>query len=198
MPTHSPPYARLESEESHTALSADEDEDDTREAADSTLTTLQPFFDELQARLATAKRQHLRPAGSGIVVRLAVGEICWLIDLRDGTPPERAIQRVDVAAAATNVDVSVVIADPADMQLLLLKRLSPLRALALKKITLSGDLRQLHAMEWLLRAGQSEGDVAVRVVETAVVDGHGEYHIRVEEGAACWSIRRRWRELRQL
>ena len=164
-----------------------------------TLTSLQPIFDELRARLVTATRQQLRPSGAGVAVHFAVGEYAWLIDLRDGVSSERAIRRLDAALAVeVKADVSVTIPNPADLQLLLLKRLSPFRALSLKRVVLSGELRQLHQMEWLMRAGQADGALSIRVVETAVINGHGVYRVRVEEGAACWSVQARWSELRQL
>ena len=186
-------YARLESD---AATSADEDDGDED---DPTLTSLQPFFDELRTRLVAANRQQLRPSGAGVAVHFAVGDYAWLIDLRDGVSPDRAVRRLDAAfAAEVKADVSVTIPNPADLQLLLLKRLSPFRALSLKRIVLSGELRQLHQMEFLMHAGQADGALSIRVVETAIISGHGVYRVRVEEGAACWSVQRRWSELRQL
>eukprot|EP00966_Prymnesium_polylepis_P094927 2198239-Prymnesium_polylepis.1 len=83
-------YARLEADATELAADSDDDDDDAAAATDETLAALQPFFDELKARLVVASRQKLRPSGSGVAVLLTVGEHSWLIDLRDGVPLESA------------------------------------------------------------------------------------------------------------
>lgn len=155
----SPTYVRLEPE--RTSLTEDDDGDagsgaddeDHEDKQDPTQLILQPLFDELRSRLANASRQKLRPSGStGMLVNLTIGKLSWLVDLRDGVAADRVIKRVS-SDSDFQADVTISIPLPTDLKDLLQRRLSPFRALAQKKLLLSGDLRKLHAMEWLLRAG---------------------------------------------
>jgi hypothetical protein len=72
-------------------------------SADSEATRLlQPLFDKLRERLiATAST---RPSGAGLVAALSVGsgdeQECWLIDTRDGVPPDAAVTRRNGATDA--------------------------------------------------------------------------------------------------
>ena len=191
---------------SYERLVEDEDEQ-TSEAAQ----LLAPLFEKLRERLAATAAS--RPPGAGIVAALSVGSgdasERWLIDTRDGVPLSAAIARSAPSTSAASdgsvpqPTISLHVPEPSDLLALLERRLPPFRALAQRRIVLTGDFGALRSMSWLLGGSESGGDgggsaVSVRVTHTDTSRGHGAYTVRVEEGAVSWSVTRRWSELKAM
>ena len=158
------------------------------------------MLDELfeKARLAAAQRA---PGGPSAVVQLIVGDGAYVVDTRANTPPELVIR----AERVVNADVEVSL-DAATLVALLDGSLPPLRAWTQKLISVKGDHRQLRALEWLSsvatggkgRRGSSGGGATVQVRSANGDAGFGLYELRVAEEAACWTVWRRWSELKEL
>lgn len=182
---------------------------------------LQPqVFTALQKRLKEAATA--RPAGNaGVVISLTIGTgesaELWQIDTRAGVPPDCVVTQIEgqarqvgamtvdcsnASADLSNAAVRVHIPEPSDLVAMLERRLPPFRALAQRRLVLSGDLSQLRAMAWLFGSGgdsdASSRAVHVRTLRTDASNGHGEYVLRVEEGAVSWLISRRWSELKTM
>ena len=166
---------------------------------------LQPVLTALRTRLTETAAA--RPAGTGVAVSLTVGtgEAAerWVVDLRPGIPLERAIVRStgSAQAAAVEVAVRVRVPDPSDLLALVERRLPPFRALAQRRLILDGDLSQLRSLSWLMSGAEADasgGAVRVHVLRADAASGHGEYVLRVDEGAAAWVASRRWSELKAL
>lgn len=141
-----------------------------------------------------------RPDGPAAVVQLVVGDDAYVIDTRLSTPPELVIraERVQNADAEVSLDVVTLVA-------LLDGSLPPLRAWTQKLITVKGDVRQLRALEWLstvaggkARSASSVSGATVQVRSANGEAGHGVYELQVTEEAACWTVWRRWSELKLL
>ena len=123
---------------------------------------LEPLFDKLRERLTTTAPS--RPPNSGILAALSVGSgeqiERWLIDTRDGVPPDAAITRAATSLEAPTISLHV--PEPTDLLALLERRLPPFRALAQRRIVLSGDLSALRSMTWLLAARHQAVRAAAR------------------------------------
>ena len=124
------------------ATSSDHAYERLEEPADESEATrlLEPLFDKLRERLtATASS---RPPNSGILAALSVGSgeqiERWLIDTRDGVPPDAAITRAATSLEAPTISLHV--PEPTDLLALLERRLPPFRALAQRRIVLSLSL----------------------------------------------------------
>lgn len=143
-----------------------------------------------------------RPAGLPCaVVGFMAGDEAWVVDLREGLSAEAAVRRGDPDAAP---DVRVTMS-AVDFQLMLGGKLSAFKALTQKRLVVSGDMRLLRSLGWLWEqpadSGSSppeQGAVRIRVTATKADGDHGVYRIQVEEGAACWGVWRRWRELKEM
>jgi hypothetical protein len=152
-----------------------------------------------KARSAAAQR----PAGgAAAVVQLVVGDDAYVVDTRTSTPPELVIR----AERVQNADVEVSL-DVVTFLALLDGSLPPLRAWTQKLISVKGDVRRLRALEWLSsvaggkarRASSVSGATVQVFVRSANGDaGHGVYELQVTEEAACWTVWRRWSELKLL
>ena len=175
--------------------------DEDEEAGVGAVETAEKLFAELSERLSQRKR----PAGAPeAVLQFKVADAAWIIDLRRGA--SELVRRGTVPAP----DVTVTVPNEQDLLELLRRRLSPFRALATKRLQFRGDLKVLRSLEWVWRARESGsadasplGGVRVVVVGAEAVadaygDAHGEYRLRVEEGAARWEVRRRWTDLKLL
>ena len=150
-----------------------------------------------KARSAAAQRPADGPAA---VVQLIVGDDAYVIDTRTNTPPHLVIR----AERVQNADVEVSL-DVATLVALLDGSLPPLRAWTRKLIRVKGDHKQLRALEWLssvaggkARSASSMGGATVQVRSANGDRGHGVYELQVTEEAACWTVWRRWSELKQL
>ena len=149
-----------------------------------------------KARSAAAQRPADGPAA---VVQLVIGDDAYVLDTRTSTPPELVIR----AERVQNADVEVFL-DVVTLVALLDGSLPPLRAWTQKLITVKGDVRQLRALEWLSsvaggKARASSVSGATVQVRSANGDaGHGVYELQVTEEAACWTVWRRWSELKLL
>ena len=150
-----------------------------------------------KARSAAAQRPADGPAA---VVQLIVGDDAYVIDTRTNTPPHLVIR----AERVQNADVEVSL-DVATLVALLDGSLPPLRAWTQKLIRVKGDHKQLRALEWLssvaggkARSASSMGGATVQVRSANGDAGHGVYELQVTEEAACWTVWRRWSELKQL
>ena len=156
---------------------------------------LAEFFEK--ARSAAAQR----PAdGAAAVVQLVVGDDAYVLDTRTNTPPELVIR----AERVQNADVEVFL-DVVTFLALLDGSLPPLRAWTQKLITVKGDVRRLRALEWLssvaggkARRASSVSGATVQVRSANGDAGHGLYELQVTEEAACWTVWRRWSELKLL
>ena len=154
-------------------------------------------FLNLRKRLATEER----PAGlPSVVVAFVVGEEQWVIDLRDGLTAEQAVRRGE----AESPDVACKLS-PADFAALLEGRLSAFKAYTSGRLVVVGEMRLLRSLGWLLEAPtdsstspQEQNSVRVRVTDAKASGDHGVYRVVVEDGAACWMVWRRWRELKEL
>ena len=150
-----------------------------------------------KARSAAAQR----PAdGAAAVVQLVVGDDAYVLDTRTNTPPELVIR----AERVQNADVEVFL-DVVTFLALLDGSLPPLRAWTQKLITVKGDVRRLRALEWLssvaggkARRASSVSGATVQVRSANGDAGHGLYELQVTEEAACWTVWRRWSELKLL
>ena len=173
--------------------------DEDEEAGVGAVETAEKLFNELSERLSQRKR----PAGAPeAVLQFKVADAAWVIDLRRGA--SEIVRRGTVPAP----DVTVTVPNEQDLLELLRRRLSPFRALATKRLQFRGDLKVLRSLEWVWRARERSrasplGGVRVVVVGAEAVadaygDAHGEYRLRVEEGAARWEVRRRWTDLKLL
>ena len=150
-----------------------------------------------KARSAAAQRPADGPAA---VVQLIVGDDAYVIDTRTNTPPHLVIR----AERVQNADVEVSL-DVATLVALLDGSLPPLRAWTQKLIRVKGDHKQLRALEWLssvaggkARSASSLGGATVQVRSANGDAGYGVYELQVTEEAACWTVWRRWSELKQL
>ena len=151
-----------------------------------------------KARLAAAQRPADGPAA---VVQLVIGDDAYVLDTRTSTPPELVIR----AERVQNADVEVFL-DVVTLVALLDGSLPPLRAWTQKLITVKGDVRQLRALEWLSsvaggKAARSASSVSGATVQVRSANGdagHGVYELQVTEEAACWTVWRRWSELKLL
>ena len=114
-----------------------------------------------------------RPAGNaGVVISLTIGTgesaELWQIDTRAGVPPDCVVTQIEgqarqvgamtvdcsnASADLSNAAVRVHIPEPSDLVAMLERRLPPFRALAQRRLVLSGDLSQLRAMAWLFGSG---------------------------------------------
>lgn len=150
----------------------------------------------LRRRLASDER----PAGlPSAVVVLLIGDEAWTVDLRDAQlPAEQSVRRGEADAPDVTCKIST-----ADFAAMLEGRLGALKAYTSKRLVVNGELKLLRSLSWLWEqpadaAPQEQGAVRVRVVEAKAAGDHGEYKLQVLEGAACWSVWRRWRELKEV
>ena len=140
-----------------------------------------------------------RPAGlPSAVVAMVIGDESWVIDLRDGLSAEQAVSRGEAEAPDVSIKISM-----ADFAALLDGRLSAFKAYTSKRLVVTGEMRLLRSLSWLWEQPteappQDQGATRVRVTDAKASGDHGTYRVQIEEGAACWSVWRRWRELKEL
>ena len=151
-------------------------------------------FVNLRKRL----KEEERPAGlPSAVVLMNIGDENWVIDLRDGLSAEQAVKRGETDAPDVAIKISM-----ADFTALLEGRLSAFKAYTSKRLVVTGEMRLLRSLSWLweqpTEAPQEQGATRVRVTDAKASGDHGTYRVQIEEGAACWSVWRRWRELKEL
>ena len=151
----------------------------------------------LRKRLATEER----PAGlPSAVIAFSVGDEQWLVDLRDGLTPDAAVRRGEPDGTP---DVKVTISPP-DFQDLLDGKLTAFKAVMSKRLVVAGDMKLVRSLGWLWEqpadapVPQERGAVRVRVISAKADGDHGLYTLLVEEGASCWLLSRRWRDLKEM
>lgn len=186
------------------------DDDEAPEVRSEAAQLLEPLFLKLRERLAATSSQ--RPAGSGIVVALSVGSgdarEGWLVDARENTRPEDTIIKIETIAtthqsARPVPTLSLHVPAPSDLVALLERRLPPFRALAQRRIVLTGDIGALRSMSWLVGTSDRADDGAGSILRVGVLGaeasrGYGAYTLQVEEGAVAWIVTRRWSELKAM
>ena len=154
-------------------------------------------FAALRKRLATEDR----PAGlPQAVVVLNIGDERWLVDLREGLTPDAAVRKGDPDGQP---DVKVTIS-PSDFQDLIDGKLTAFKAVMSKRLVVQGDMKLVRSLGWLWEqpadapVPQERGAVRVRVISAKADGDHGLYALQVEEGACCWLLWRRWRDLKEM
>ena len=119
-----------------------------------------------------------------------------------GSPSESL--RICCTDEAATADVSIRVS-VSTCNALLSGKLSVIKAFTQKAVIVErGKMSDLRAVGERLAplasafANSSPSAVRVHVLHADVSDGHGEYVLRVSEGATSWLTRRRWRELKAL
>ena len=150
---------------------------------------LEPLFDQILIRLgqaSAAQRSAIRTTVSLTVGTRSAAE-CWLFDTREGVAANEAIKRVatDAADAAA---VRILVPNAVDLLAVIERRMPLLRALAQRRLVISGALSELRELRSLLGAHETPsqpGDaVSVHVVHADASRGYGVYLIAVSEGGA--------------
>ena len=156
-------------------------------------------LDALLERLREAASSNRQTGSPEALIQFLVDEEAWVIDTRGFVPPERTV-RVE---AAEDADCTVTLSAETLFGLLD-GTLSPLRAWAQRRISVAGDKQKLKALGFLNGAGAAKaarsalGGASITVRGANADTGHGSYQVVVTEEAACWSVWRRWRELKAL
>lgn len=148
-----------------------------------------------KVRFAAAKRPCSVLA---CTIQFVVGDEPWLIDL-SSMDPDRVVR----AELAQHADCTVAMS--ADTLIGLLDGSLPLmRAWMQKKISVTGDRRHLRSLDWMSSVALGSkprsglGGTMVLVRSARAHSGYGLYELVVTEEASCWSIWRRWREVKRL
>ncbi len=162
--------------------------------------THQTLHQLVQRLQDTHRHKPLPKAAPRLTLRADLADEAYLLTIAPSVPPTLVRIRADAATAPPHHDVRVRVPKPDDVRALLERTLSPVRALATRRLRVSGNVRLLASLRGLFRSGAAApARVHVRVLRADVaVGGHARYRLLVSDGAGCWLVWRRWRELKAL